>query len=231
MTDEVDRQHPFISFNFNTSQLLPDIWLMLGEAMSKCQHLAGMPLKPAAAENLSAIYLARGVHATTAIEGNTLSTDEVERIVRTGTAAVVESREYLQREVQNVLAAIRAIDDALKDGKRLPIYPDRLCRLNAQILEGIPDKPEVVPGQLRQHNVAAGTYLAPEWHLVPELLRRFTNWLLHRLDPPVRKRQRATRPTHRGSDPLRVRRRADRRDELAFRPLQRHPGALLPSAR
>ncbi|OKH63160.1 hypothetical protein EB73_26485 [Mycobacterium sp. SWH-M3] len=170
-------QYPFISFEFDTKRLTPDMWLDLGEAMSKCLHLAGVPLKPARAAEMGAVYLARGVQATTAIEGNTLTETEVKQIVAKGTAHVGKSRQYQEREVQNVLAAIGEMDEALRAGKRLPITRERLERLNFQILDGIPDAPEVVPGELRKHNVTAGKYVAPRWQDVPELIDRFVRWL------------------------------------------------------
>lgn len=170
-------QYAFISFEFNTARLTPDMWLDLGEAMSKCQHLAGVPLKPKQADEMGAVYLARGVQATTAIEGNTLSESEVQQIVAMGTAHVGKSRQYQEREVQNVLGAIYEMDEALRAGKRLPITRERLEKLNFQILDGIPDDPEVVPGKLREHNVAAGRYRAPRWQDVPELVERFVRWL------------------------------------------------------
>lgn len=170
-------QHPYICFNFSPERIPATLWLALGEAMSKCQHLAGVPLKPARADEMAAVYLAKGVQATTAIEGNTLSEDEVQRIVAKGTAKVSKSREYLEREVQNVLNAIRDIDHALRDGVLLPITRDRLEKLNGQILDGIPDEPEVVPGELRKHNVSAGRYLAPRWQDVPALVEEFVRWL------------------------------------------------------
>lgn len=186
-------QHPFISFEFDTRTLTSSMWLDMGEAMSKCQHLAGVPLKPARAEEMGSVYLARGVQATTAIEGNTLTENEVKQIVAKGTAHVGKSREYQEREVQNVLGAIRDIDFALRRGELLPITRERLERLNFQILDGIPDEPHVVPGQLRTYNVHAGKYLAPQWQDVPELIDRFVQWL-DRLrssvtpDSPVRDR-------------------------------------------
>ncbi|MGA9376675.1 MAG: Fic family protein [Mycobacterium sp.] len=170
-------QYLFIRFEFDTTRLTPDMWLDLGEAMSKCQHLAGVPLKPARANDMSAVYLARGVQATTAIEGNTLSEAEVKQIVAKGTANVGKSRQYQEREVQNVLGAIYQMDEALRAGMKLPITRDRLERLNLQILDGIPGEPEVVPGRLREHNVTAGRYLAPRWQDVPDLLDRFVRWL------------------------------------------------------
>ena len=82
---------------------------MLGEALSKCQHLAGVPLKPKAAEELSMVYLARGVQATTAIEGNTLSQREVEQIVeRTGEFEVVDKVEPLVARIVRRLNPRRA---------------------------------------------------------------------------------------------------------------------------
>ncbi|OBF42819.1 hypothetical protein A5719_10260 [Mycolicibacterium peregrinum] len=170
-------QYPFISFEFDTTRITPDMWLDLGEAMSKCQHLAGVPLKPARAEEMGAVYLARGVQATTAIEGNTLSETDVKKIVAKGSADLGKSRQYQEQEVKNVLGAIYEMDEALRAGMRLPITRERLERLNFQILDGIPDEPEVVPGKVREHNVSAGRYRAPQWQDVPELLDRFVNWL------------------------------------------------------
>lgn len=170
-------RYPFISFEFEAKRLTPDIWLNLGEAMSKCQHLAGVPLKPARAEEMGSVYLARGVQATTAIEGNTLSEAEVKQIIAKGSAHVGKSRQYQEREVRNVLEALGQIDTALQSGTKLPITLSWLERLNFQILDGIPDEPEVVPGKLREHNVTAGRYLAPHWQDVPDLVNRFVHWL------------------------------------------------------
>jgi len=170
-------RHPFMTFGFNTSVLHPAEWMRLGEAMSKCEHLAGVPLKPRTADELTSIYLARGVQATTAIEGNTLSEAEVRKIVKEGSAQVAESRQYLEREVQNIAKCIGEIDEALKNGRRLRIDVDRLCKLNGEILEGIPDKPEVIPGALRRHDVHAGNYLAPHYTEMPELTERLVSWL------------------------------------------------------
>lgn len=145
--------------------------------MSKCQHLAGARLKPAVANELSAIYLARGVQATTAIEGDTLSEQEVADILRTGTAKLGESREYLEREVRNVAGAIAEIDQALQHGLRLPLTRERLCDLDRQVLEGIPDEPRVRPGELRLHDVVVGPYKAPHYAQLPELMDAFVKWL------------------------------------------------------
>ena len=171
------RDHPFISFAFDAGRLPPQTWFALGEAMSKCQHLSGIPLKPETALQLASVYLARGVQATTAIEGNTLSTVEVQKIVDQGHADVSSSRSYLELEVQNVLAAVREIDEAVQAHTPIPITVERLKYLNERVLRGIPDKPEVVPGEFRQHNVGAGTYRAVDWSEVAMLTARLVEWL------------------------------------------------------
>lgn len=170
-------RYPFISFQFDSAGIAPDVWLMLGEAFSKCQHLAGVPLKPAAAYNLASVFLARGVAATTAIEGNTLSEAEVKSIVDNGTADVPQSRAYLEREVQNVLGALREIDEALQRGERPTITSERLGELNFKILDGIPDKPEVIPGHIRGYDVAVGPFKPPHYTDVHALVDEFVGWI------------------------------------------------------
>ncbi|MEA5119335.1 MAG: Fic family protein, partial [Propionicimonas sp.] len=169
--------HPFISFEFDTKRLQPATWLKLGEAMSKCEHLSGYPLKPAAAATMSRVYLAKGVHATTAIEGNTLTEEDAERLVAGKKSSVPPSRQYLEQELQNILEAIGNLDQALASGQRLPITVDRLCQLNALILRKTPQPPEVRPGELRTHGVGVNMYRAPAWNDVPELLDTFVGWI------------------------------------------------------
>ena len=53
----------------------------LGEARSKCEHIAGVPLRPTVARELHQLYLAKGVLGTTAIEGNTLSEEQVRQLL------------------------------------------------------------------------------------------------------------------------------------------------------
>ena len=72
-----EKSHPWITFTANFDRASTELWMLLGEAISKCEHIAGVPLAPKIAEDLHRIYLAKGVHATTAIEGNTLSEEDV----------------------------------------------------------------------------------------------------------------------------------------------------------
>ena len=85
-------------------------WWTLGQARSKCEHIGRAPLSPEKWNELHIIYLIRGVHATTAIEGNTLTEDEVLRIYR-DELTLPPSRQYQQQEVMNILGALnKALD-------------------------------------------------------------------------------------------------------------------------
>jgi hypothetical protein len=90
--------HPWISFTFNLKEASPQLWMLLGEAASKCEHIAGVPLKPSTQEELHQLYLAKGVLATTAIEGNTLSEEQVLQLLE-GNLKLPPSQQYLKQEI------------------------------------------------------------------------------------------------------------------------------------
>lgn len=122
------------------------------------------------------VYLARGVMATTAIEGNTLSEDEV-RAILDGDLELPPSRKYLQREVENV---IDAYNDALGELEADPaqqLTVEWLKRFNARILQGLELDEGVVPGEIRKHSVVVGRYRGAPPESCEYLLGRLCEWL------------------------------------------------------
>ncbi|MDE2125381.1 MAG: hypothetical protein KGJ62_02200 [Armatimonadetes bacterium] len=71
------RTHPHLTFEIDLAHARWDLWELLGEVKAKCEQLATVLLPPEDARVLNRIYLAKGVLATTAIEGNTLTEEEV----------------------------------------------------------------------------------------------------------------------------------------------------------
>jgi Fic family protein len=170
------RSHPFISFNVDLKHCAPDFWMQLGEARSKCDHIKYVPLSGETARQLSLVYFAKGINATTAIEGNTLSEAEVlDRM--TGQLDLPISKEYLGTEVDNMVGAYNEIISQIHDGKTIPVSIDTLRHLNKRILDGLEAEPYVQPGELRSLDVRAGPYLAAPWSDVPYLLDRLCAWL------------------------------------------------------
>ncbi len=162
--------HPFISFDFGFTGRIPAAtWTLLGECSSKIEHVSGTPLNRRTAEEFQKVFLAKGVHATTAIEGNTLSEDEVRKRLE-GELNLPESQKYLGREVDNVVGAYNYIIQKLEHGVGFALAADDLKTLNAMVLKDLPPQEEVVPGEFREHSVTVSDYLAPPWQYVPQMV-------------------------------------------------------------
>ena len=148
--------------------------MALGEAQSKCQHLAGVPLKPAIASYLHGIYLAKGIQATTAIEGNTLSEEEVLARIE-GKKTLPPSKEYMGQEIDNVLNAANEVLNKIEEEDYSPLTPQMVGDFNRQVLHELDVAEHVVPGEIRTCSVGVAGYRgAPHRdcrHLVDSLCR------------------------------------------------------------
>jgi Fic family protein len=149
--------------------------MLLGEAASKCEHIAGVPLEPATAQKLHRLYLAKGALATTAIEGNTLTEQEVLAHLE-GRLRLPKSKEYLVREIDNIVRACAELGRAALAGVAA-LTADRVCALNRQVLEGLKLDEDVVPGGIRRHSVTVGRYLGAPAEDCQHLLERLCSWL------------------------------------------------------
>jgi Fic family protein len=166
---------PWISFGVDLASMGAPFWMLLGEARSKCDHLANVPTPPEYARELHEITLSKGVHATTAIEGNTLSEPEVAEIIRRQPQAI--DSDYQIREVQNVVTAYNGVLQRLRRGDTPQLTPDLIRGFNRQVLAGLDLSAEVVPGEIRKHSVAVGPYRGPDWDRCEDLLSEMCDWL------------------------------------------------------
>jgi len=172
-----EKTHPWITFRCALKDAGAFFWISLGEASSKCEHIRRVPLLPATAKRLHQLYLAKGVAATTAIEGNTLSEEEVLKAVE-GTLAVPPSRQYLKQEVDNIVAACNDIGAQVVAGALPPLSPALLCAYNKRVLDQLPVGEDVVPGALRKHSVVVGNvYRGAPAADCPHLVERLCDWL------------------------------------------------------
>jgi len=180
MSESVERpyksSHPWLTFaQIDLRRAGPDFWLLLGEARSKVEHLSLALLKPNVAEEMLRVYLAKGVHATTAIEGNTLSEAEVADILA-GHANPPPSEEYLYREVENVISAYNRIKDGLLAGGSPELTVDSVKRFNREVLDGL-EMDDVRPGEIRTKSVVVGPYRGAPWQDCEYLVGRLCEWL------------------------------------------------------
>ncbi|CAN5207671.1 MAG: Fic family protein [Gemmatimonadetes bacterium] len=177
MKRSICKSHPWIIFELDLRRLQPRHWLMLGECSSRIQEIIGIPLAPSLEERLNRVYVSRGLRGTAAIEGNTLTQEQVELRLE-GRLELPQSEEYLGREIDNLARAYGLVSAGIRKSVRAPITEERIKEFNRLILEKIPVEPEVVPGEYahRQHGV--GTYRAPPPTAIRNLLMpAYVDWI------------------------------------------------------
>src|SRR5271157_5701761 len=133
---EYEKTHPWLTFSVDFRPASPSFWATLGECHSKCEHIAGVPLRPDVAEKLHEVYLAKGIWGTTAIEGNTLSEEEVRKHVQ-GKLDLPPDKEYLKQEIDNILQESNRMLRVISNGNSLPLSPERIQEINGMVLKGL----------------------------------------------------------------------------------------------
>jgi Fic family protein len=129
--------------------------MLLGEAASKARHIGGVPLAPEIAQEFHRVFLAKGARATTAIEGNTLTENQVIAEVE-GTLSLPLSQKYLQQEVKNIIDSCNWLMGDLEESGAREINAEFCCNLNARVLQGLELEDGIKPGEIRRHQVVVG---------------------------------------------------------------------------
>ena len=165
--------HPWITFKLDLISAPTRFWTLLGDACARCEVISGIPLMPETAATLNLVSLERGALATTAIEGNTLSQEEVARLGR-GELHLPPSKAYLGKEVNNILHVFNQMIDL---DPIPPLSVERVKYLNGAILDGLDLDDEVVPGEIRAHEVGVARYRGAPAKDCEYLLNRLCEWL------------------------------------------------------
>ncbi len=178
MTRTYETTHPWINFQLDLREAEIKLWLLLGQAQAGCAHVAGMPLRPDLAQQLMKIYLAKGVLATTAIEGNTLTEKQVQDRIA-GKLKLPPSKEYLGQEVDNIVEACNEIArNVILNEANTALDSDVIKRYNAVVLKALPLSDEdIIPGEFRHHQVGVGRYRGAPPDDVEYLTARLCSWL------------------------------------------------------
>lgn len=164
-----------ISFNVNW-ELSANSLYFLGQINSTINAISITPLLPDYHQQLLSVSLQKGAQATTAIEGNTLSAEEIKKI-QAG-ESLPPSKEYQEIEVKNIIDAFTTIrDDIIFELKSNLISPDLIKRFNYLVGKDLGEHFQGIPGQFRAHNVFVGTYRPPDYEYVPELIDKLCNFL------------------------------------------------------
>ncbi len=112
----------------------------------------------------------RGAHASTAIEGNPLTLEEV-RALEGGTPLPVHTARS-QREVLNYFAGLRWVEKRARQKK--PVTHEDIFRLHQLLADGVMDQGEA--GRYRTIAVRVGQHRPPAPDLVSGLMRELLEW-------------------------------------------------------
>jgi Fic family protein len=168
--------HPFLSFTFDRDRMHPETWALLGECSSKIEHISRVPLRPDTAQHLFTIFLVKGIHGTTAIEGNTLSEEQVAKRLG-GKLKLPPSQEYLGTEVDNIVKAYSAIIENLQRGAPTLLCADDLKNSNRTVLKNTVVEDHVVPGEFRDNVVRVNNYTSPSPQHTEQLVSHLCSWM------------------------------------------------------
>jgi len=135
-------------------------------------------LKPETGQKLHQLFLAKGVHATTAIEGNTLNEEDALRAIQ-GTLDLPRSQRYLGQEIRNIIDAANEIKDELVFSAEAStnLTRKKIEHYNALVLRDLPIDEGVVPGKIRDHSVGVGRYRGAPHQDCLYLMDRLCHWL------------------------------------------------------
>lgn len=181
-----EETHPWLTFVAQLKNSPLTLWMNLGAIQSKCEHVANVMLPPDVAVKLLQVYLAKGVQATTAIEGNTLTEDDVLERVQGVRKKLPLSKEYLGREVDNVIDACNSIQDVVLKGTDhdAKLTVEGIRHFNKMVLSGLALEDHVQPGEFRKVSVGVGTYRGAPAQDCEFLLEKMCQWINAEIVPP-----------------------------------------------
>jgi len=135
-----------------------------------------IPCQPERRRQLLRVSLVKGAQATTAIEGNTLTESEVNRVANG--ESLPQSKQYQEREVRNILDAMnRILDEVAVDGGGVLISPNLIREFHRQVGRELGERFDAIPGQFRTDARYVGSYHCPRPEHVPELVAQLCEWL------------------------------------------------------
>jgi Fic family protein len=148
----------------------------LGQCDAIIRAISNTPIRPDYRKYLHSVALIKGAQATTAIEGNTLTYEQIDEIQKG--KKLSPSKEYLQIEVQNILDALDGVlTDLLLHNKVTIITPELIQNFHKLVGKNLGEHFKSVPGKFRNNIVTVGNYLAPDYKDVPELIDQLCTWL------------------------------------------------------
>jgi len=175
MEAKLHREYPHLLFR-KLWTLSDSSWLLLGQCEAYVNAINNTPILPHHYDELMKVALMKGAQATTAIEGNTLTEEEIQKMMEG--QKLPPSKEYQESEVQNILDAFNELlDEVVKEKVDHLIDLDLIKRFHKMVGKELGEPFSAIPGSLRNNDVIVGKYRCPDYRDVPALLEKFCNWI------------------------------------------------------
>ncbi len=151
-------------------------WVRTGQCVSLLMAINNTPIMPQYYDELMWVALKKGAQATTAIEGNTLSDEDINKI-RDG-QKLPPSVQYQAQEVENILDAFNELLlETIYENREQLITKDLLLRFHKMVGKNLGDHFAAIPGRFRENDVVVGTYRCPDYRDIPELIDQYCDFL------------------------------------------------------
>lgn len=175
METKLHREYPHLLFKKHW-ELSDATYVLLGQCEAYVNAINNTPILPHHYAELMNVALLKGAQATTAIEGNTLSEEEIQKMM-TG-QKLPPSKEYQEIEVRNILDALNELLTEVVYGKVDHIISiDLIKRFHKMVGKDLGEHFAAIPASLRNNDVIVAAYRCPDYRDVPILLDNFCNWV------------------------------------------------------
>ncbi len=174
MSSKLSTKYPHIKFAPNW-RLTDRSMFLLGQCQAYVKAISRSPILPDLYGRLLNVALIKGAQATTAIEGNTLTEEEVGRVHQG--QHVSPSKKYQEIEVRNILNAFNDLMREIINGELCVISSELIKRFHLKVGKDLGENFEAIPGQYRTSARNVGSYKCPDHEDVEELIDSFCAWI------------------------------------------------------
>jgi len=173
---KLNRDYPHLTFSSTQWELSKRSLIMLGQCVAYIKAISNTPIMPQFYDELMKLALRKGAQATTAIEGNTLSEEEIAKLQEG--EKLPPSKEYQEIEVKNILEAFNELlFETVYENKEQLITPELLLRFHRLVGKNLGEHFNAIPGRFRNNDVVVGTYRCPDHRDVLPLIDNYCQWL------------------------------------------------------
>ena len=172
---KLHRDYPNLQFRKHWELKTLDL-IRIGQCVSLLKAINNTPIIPQYYGQLMQVALIKGAQSTTAIEGNTLTEEEILKL-KEG-EKLPPSIEYQGKEVTNILEAFDTLLlETIYENKEQLITKNLLLRFHQMVGKDLGEHFGAIPGRFRETDVIVGTYRCPDYRDVPLLVDKYCEFL------------------------------------------------------